>query len=281
MLSRFKSSQVYAYLRKQKNRYKRSSLKGQKRLSLDEMQKILIEQLKIEEGDNLLIHCGFGFLNPDFTPEELLALLKYIVGEKGTIVMPYYPSGLSIDWLESAQIFDIEKVRCRTGILAEKLACDTTSTISVHPTKAVVAWGKYSKDICAEHMDSRYPFDINSPYYKLAVLKQSKSIGLGVRNCSMFHCAEDIYESDKSYLYSNKIYAGKVKLRDKMITVTTYAHKAKTDLLDSEQFFDKHCPEIITLYKNNLSIFYSIYNKKLLNHCELLFKKGISRRDNI
>ena len=145
MLSRFKSSQIYAYLRKRKNRDKRNDLKGKTKLSLNELKKILLDDLKREVGDNLLIHCGFGFLNPDFTPEDLIALLKSIVGEQGTIIMPYYPIGLSNDWLESGQIFDIEKVRCRTGILAEKLALDKGSTVSIHPTKAVVAWWKFSK----------------------------------------------------------------------------------------------------------------------------------------
>lgn len=278
MLSQIKSSAAYAYIRKLKYKIKRAKQSGQPKLTLDSVLQLLEENFEIKQGDAIFVHCGFGFLNAAFTPLELIELLKKQVGETGLIMMPFYPPGLSSDWLKSGRIFDPKKVKCSTGVLAQTLASDPQAHISSHPIKAVVCWGEGAKELTQEHILSRYPYDKSSPYYKFAQLPRSFSIGLGVRNCAMVHSCEDIFEQDKSYLYTQQCTSAQVKQNDHLITVNTYVHHGKIPLCDSHVLFDKHTPEIVNLESINGVTFYQIDNHDLFRVMEDLLTQGINRK---
>ncbi|KJY98151.1 AAC(3) family N-acetyltransferase [Pseudoalteromonas ruthenica] len=278
MLARLKSSSIYAHLRQIKYRRQRQALNAQPKTTLAQIRAVLLDDLQIAQGDALLVHCGFGFLHADFTPQQLLELLKQIVGPTGTLAMPFYPPGLSQDWLKAGRIFDSAHVRCGTGVLAQTLADDEHSHISIHPIKAVAAWGQHSRLITAHHQRSQTPYDAHSPYYLLAQLEHSKSIGLGVRNCSMVHCAEDLYEQDLGYLYGDKSFAATVIHEGKQHRVTTFVHDIREPLMESSTFFDLHCPQLVTLSQRLVSPCYAIDNSKLLPQCQQLFAQNISRK---
>jgi len=162
------------------------------------MRKILHDDLGVCYGDTILVHCGFGFLNASFSPAELVNLLQEVVGKNGNIIMPVYPPGLSSDWVKSGRIFRVETTKPSTGVLSKIFSKFDDVFISNHPIKAVAAWGKDAQYLISKHENSSYPYDDKSPYYKLSMMSGSKSIGLGVRNCAIMHCAEDLFESDKN-----------------------------------------------------------------------------------
>lgn len=273
----FLTSFLFSKLRKYKYRFKRKKAKGEERLTLNKARLILIDSLGVKKGSSIFVHCGFGFLNAEFTPCELIDLLKDIVGENGNIMMPFYPPGLSLDWARSGRIFDNEVDFCSTGVLAQTLSSEN-SQISIHPIKSVCAWGKDAAMLVSGHENSIYPYDENSPYVKFSKLDGSLSIGLGVTNCSMIHAAEDLFEDDKSYLYSKYPYELKVKTNCGLRVVTTYVHHIEIKLSSSYEFFKKHigCQYNYQLI-NNVD-FYSIDNSILFENCERIFQQGESRK---
>lgn len=277
MLAYLKSSSLFQFLRKYKYRLKRKN-KGDAKTTLADMQRLLVDDLGIEENDSLVVHCGFGFLNADFSPAELIEFLKNIVGDNGHIMMPFYPPGLSRHWLESGRIFDPEIARCSTGVLAQVFSKTEDVQISVHPIKAVAVWGKNAKQIVEEHELCDYPYDESSPYYKFSKLKNAKAIGLGVRNCSLVHMIEDMFEQDKGYLYSKSKIGGKVKTSTGIEFVETYLHHGELKLIQPKDFIDKYCEELVTLSKTNGFISYSIAAESLLVKGQELFSKGVNRK---
>lgn len=277
LISLVKSSLFFSAIRKIKYRYKRKELSKQEQLSLEAMRFILTNDLKIKEGDSVFVHCGFGFLNAKFTPLELVELLKSIVGRNGNIMMPFYPPGLSSNWAKSGRVFDSAKVRCSTGILAQKFSKAKT-VISLHPTKAVAAWGNKASVLVADHEKSIYPYGKATPYYKFSCLPNSKSIGLGVTNCAMIHCAEDVYEKNKSYLYTKEPVSLKVKSSAGNVDVDTFIHHGKIKLCTSSEFLSQHSDQSKNYKVINNVPFYSIDNHDLLKTCKKLFELGINRK---
>lgn len=276
-LSKFKTSFLFQTLRKVKYRNKRKNLAGKVKLTIDELENILTEKFDIQQGDSLMVHCGFGFLNADFSPTALISVLKKLVGANGHLMMPFYPPGLSKDWASAKRVFDPENMRCSTGILAQEFSHDPDVIISHHPIKAVAVWGEGAKKLCTGHENCEYPFDIKSPYYKFSQLPNSKSICLGVTNCSMFHCAEDIYEVNKGYLYSTKKVELGMLINNETLLTPTFYHHGNVSLTTSAVFFERYCPEIVCNIEVNSVGFCAVNNVELLNSCKEQFLKGNNR----
>jgi aminoglycoside 3-N-acetyltransferase len=278
MFSYFKTTALFIFIRKIRYRIKRLEVKQQKKMELSTLNEIVVSDFKIEIGDTLFVHCGFGFLNANFTPQELITLLKIIVGENGNVIMPFYPPGLSSDWAKSGRIFDPSKIRCSTGVLAQVFSKGKDVHISCHPTKSVCAWGSKAKELVESHEVANYPYDKASPYFKAAMCEASKTIGIGVSNCSMIHCVEDVYEKDKSYLYSDHKFDLKFSLDEKIISVPTSIHHGEIKLMTSEEYFELHLPEIVNAVNRDKKFFYCIDNSVLFDKCGDLLAKGISRK---
>jgi aminoglycoside N3'-acetyltransferase len=275
--SSIKSSRLFAELRKIKYRQARPQNNNKTVLSLSSMQRILVEELNIQQGDNIIVHCGFGFLRADFSPLQLIGLLKELVGTEGSMVMPFYPPGLSSDWAKAGRDFNIDTVRCSTGVLAQIFA-NTDVLTSIHPIKSVCAWGRNAEQLISEHQYSQYPFDDKSPYHKLAMLDGSKSIGLGVRNCAMLHCAEDLFESNKNYLYTKNKTKLKILTPSGMNEVATHYHHGEIKLQKPYEYIDQHCADSVTVVNNSSVTYYVIDNKLFLDKCSVLFANGVNRK---
>jgi len=270
---------MYASLRRLKNRLNRRGLKKCKKLSIEEVRDILRQEMGLFEGQAVLVHCGFGFLNADFSPQELIGALKEIVGKSGVIMMPFYPPALSADWLQSGRVFNSETIKCSTGVLAQCFARDPDVRISCHPIKAVAVWGDRSEELIKNHHLSKYPYDEESPYFHLAAIKGSASIGLGVRNCSMVHCAEDAFELNKSYLYSDKQAIAGVIHNGSTVDVSTYFHHGREGLMSSAAYFEKYCSDVVSIFETNGVVFYSADNGKMMFRMKKLLTEKVNRLD--
>ncbi|MDA0130017.1 AAC(3) family N-acetyltransferase [Vibrio sp. MarTm2] len=277
MIAYFKSSSLFQLLRKYKYRLKRGK-RGNVKTTLVDMRNILVNELCIKKGDSLIVHCGFGSLNANFSPADLIELLRQTVGENGHIVMPFYPPGLSKHWLDSGRIFDPNTVICSTGVLAQVFSQSKDVEVSIHPIKAVAVWGKNAKQISEGHEHCEYPYDAGSPYYKFSQLQNAKSIGLGVRNCSLLHMVEDIFEPKKDYLYSCDKLTGKVKTFSGTHGIDTYYHHGDIPLVQSKDFIDKYCPEVMLITHAHDFVSYSISSENLVSKVRVLFSKGVNRQ---
>ena len=228
------------------------SLMANPRLELTELESILVKRLNISPGDVILVHSSFGSLNANFSPRELICLLKTLVTPAGLIVMPYYPPLPAIKWLERGEIFDQRCTDSSMGILTTLFKNDPEVFISLHPIKAVAAWGKDAEQFVSGHPNSLTPFDSSSPYAKLKALAHAKSIGIGIERCTFFHHCEDTLLSESiSSRYLSKKHTGLVRdKRGKTTAVSTLVHD--TVVMGARElscpYFNKHqCPTFINI----------------------------------
>lgn len=276
-MSALKSSKFYSLIRDYKYRKQRSKLASLVKLSIFDMRSILVNDLAVELGDSLIVHCGFGFLNASFSPEELIELLISIVGPTGHIAMPYYPPGLSTDWAKAGRVFEVGVTRSSTGVLSDVFARYPEVVVSTHPVKALSIFGPRAKEIALDHDLSEYPFDKNSPYFKFSQLTGSKTVGLGVRNCSMVHCAEDTFLPDIEKLYLPDCYELQVKRVDVTKLVRTRIHRSDLKLMTSDQFYDAYCPDLPKVVNADNRVFYTVDNKNLIERLASIFSQDKSR----
>ncbi|MBP5687593.1 MAG: AAC(3) family N-acetyltransferase [Muribaculaceae bacterium] len=221
--------------RKALRRYKRhflNKVRPRRKISLKEMRSIIVDELGIEKGDRIIVSSSFGNVNASFSPQEMIDLLMNIIGDKGVIMMPYYPPINSTEWAARHEVFDMRNTKSGMGVLTNVFSKMPGVYMSKHPTKAVCVWGKDAKEIAAGHDKATTPFYWDSPYGRL--LKQpSKSLGIGLKNIPIFHSFEDILTDPIDFYYQKDKY--------------------KLDLIDKEG-----TPTVVETY---------IHDDKVLNHC--------------
>ncbi|MEX2592075.1 MAG: AAC(3) family N-acetyltransferase [Anditalea sp.] len=248
-------------------------------LTLAEFEDIIRSHLKIEEGDTLMVHSSFGNMNAGFSPQEAVDLLKKVVGPKGNILMPFYPTGHAFYWIQQDHDFDVDQSKSCMGILTQVFKESEGVKVSPHPVKAMSVWGKDRDFLIESHHKSLYPYDKNSPYYKSSLLPNSKTMGLGVEINSFLHSCEDLFLLDKSEIYADQIFKGRVNYYDGPMEVNTYLHEPHkvNGLLTSCSYLKEtgFPGYLFTSIKG--APFYCTLNAKVLEHTEPLFSKGHSR----
>jgi aminoglycoside 3-N-acetyltransferase len=194
---------------------------------------ILTEQLDLAEGDVVYVHSGMDGLNLDFPFYRLLFLLQDVIGKNGTVLFPTYPNHQisSYEWLKQGNIFDVRRTPSYTGILTEFARRQRRAIRSLHPTKSVCAIGVAAQDLTATHQLSPYPYDTNSPYYKL-MEAGGKIVGLGVTTnyLSFIYCVDDaLKEQFPVRVYHEEIIAAPcIDYSGRQVIVETYAHDMAT-----------------------------------------------------
>ena len=151
-----------------------------------EMLQSVIVSCGISEGDIVMVHCSWrNMYNYEGTPESAIGMLKSIVGESGTILMPSYGSG--------RLCFDVHNTPSRAGVLSEVFRKQDGVYRSRCTHFSVAGCGKDAEELLSDHINSRYGFDGHSPLAKLSSRPNGKVLflGLGSRptKISIFHCA--------------------------------------------------------------------------------------------
>ena len=248
-------------------------------LSPAEFESLLINNLKIQKGDTVIVHSSFGNMNAGFSPQEAVRILKKVVGKEGNLLMPFYPTGHAYYWIQEDNVFDVHHSKSCMGILTQVFKESEGTKVSPHPVKAMTVWGKDQEFLISDHHQSLYPYDVHSPYYKTSLLPNSKTIGLGVEINSFLHTCEDLFLQDKSEIYSDRLFKGKVNYYDSIIEVETYLHEPQkvNSILTPCEFLKKiNCPGYeVHNYKG--TVYFCSSNKEALKYTEHLFRKGQSR----
>ena len=218
---------VHSKTRKKLKRWKRHIVKifnPKAKLKLDDMRLLLTEELGLSRGDKIVVSSGFGNLNADFSPKDLVLLLMEIVGEEGLIMMPFYPPISSVEWAENGMTFDMRTNKSNMGVVTNVFARMPDVYMSVHPIKAVCAWGNGAEELVKDHEKSTTPYFWDSPYGKL-VKMHSKSLAIGVRNMLPMHTIEDVLTEPIGFFYQKKKYTLDVINKEGIkIPVTTLVH---------------------------------------------------------
>lgn len=234
---------LISFAKNERIKYRNKQLKKLPKLDIEELRNILINQLKLGNGDTVFIHSSLGNLNLACSPFDILNLLIEVVGEKGTIVFPTYPKLTSYKFLKSGSIFNIKKTPSYMGILSEIARRHPKAIRSLHPTKSVVAIGKHAEELTKDHFKSVYPYDENSPYFRINNYK-GKIIGLGVgtTNLSCVHCVDDVMKEKFPVMpYANEIFDAEcIDKEGNNLIVKTYAHLMNKMRFNLPKFIKKH-----------------------------------------
>lgn len=212
-------------------------------LSENDFKDILINHLNLKLSDTVFIHSSIDRLNLDFPFYKIINLLFDVIGSDGTIAFPTYPPTNSYDYLKTNPIFNIKKTPSYTGLLSEFARRHPDAKRSLHPSKSIVAIGKNADILTSNHNISHFPYDFNSPYYKLVDLN-AKVIGIGVRTTylSMVHTIDDtLRDVFPINPYHKELFNIKCVDHNKSeIIVSTYAHDMKKMRFDLPKFFAKY-----------------------------------------
>jgi aminoglycoside 3-N-acetyltransferase len=194
---------------------------------------ILTNDLRLTSGDLVYVHSGMDGLSLSFPFYRILFLIQEVIGPSGTVVFPTYPNHRisSYEWLQRGNVFDIRRTPSYTGILTEFARRQRTAVRSLHPTKSVCAIGPAAGELVAEHHLSPYPYDTNSPYYKL-IAGGGKIIGLGATTnyISFGYCVDDAFkEKFPVRVYHAELFeASCLNYERERVMVKTYAHDMST-----------------------------------------------------
>lgn len=234
---------LISFAKNERTKYRNRQLKKLPELDIEGLKDIITTQLKIVEGDTVFIHSSLGNLNLICSPFDILNLLIEVVGEDGTILFPTYPKLTSYKFLESSSIFNIKKTPSYMGILSELARRHPKAVRSLHPTKSVVAIGKHSEELTKDHQKSMYPYDENSPYFKINNFS-GKIIGIGVStiNLSCIHCVDDFMKEEFPVMpYNEELFNAKcIDVNKHEVIVKTYAHQMDKMGFDLTRFIKKH-----------------------------------------
>jgi len=248
-----RNKKLQTHLKKIIRNYRHYKKLGLKKLTKIDFENILINDLAIKSGDTVFIHSSIDSLNIDGSPFELLNILIDTVGNDGTIIFPTYPNGYSYNYLKSNKIFNQLTTPSSTGILSEIGRRHKNAYRSLHPTKSVVAIGKNAKEITNSHSESYYPYDFQSPYYKIYKYN-SKIIGLGIKSTylSCVHTVDDTYKKDFIVeIYHKQLFESVcVNIEGKKVVVKTYAHDMNKMKFNLPKFFKKYIDKSICIDLN-------------------------------
>lgn len=138
------------------------------------------------------------------TPFQLINLLKDMMGEGGTLLMPTFPfTGSQYHYVQRQKVFNVNRTPSQVGLVTELFRRSEGVTRSFHPTHPVAAWGRHSKELVAEHHLGT-AFGEKSPVYKMRQY-DGLMVGLGVtpRHCfTLYHVAEELHPTTYAMQYS-------------------------------------------------------------------------------
>lgn len=244
---------------------------------------ILTGELWLKEGDAVYVGSSVDGLNLGFPFYRILPLIQDVIGPKGTVVFPTYPNRSpvsSYQYLLRGNIFDVRRTPSYTGLLSEFARRQRGASRSLHPTKSVCAIGRYAEELTREHQLSPYPYDANSPYYKL-VEHNAKIIGLGIwtEYMSFVYTIDDaLKERAPVQTYHPQIFAAVcINYKGERETVETYAHDMSKVVHDVPQYMKNYIPpEVCSDLRVKGMKFFRADAARLFDEMLRLAKKGIT-----
>lgn len=172
--------------------------------------KVILSTLGLKSGDTVIVHCAWrSFIGFEGSPQDIIDMIKSIIGPSGTILMPAFTSN-----------FDVFKYddRSDAGVLSEIFRKMNGVQRSLNSVFSMCAYGRLANYYLKDHLKSEYCFDDNSPYYK-AIENNAKVLLLGLgknpHKITLFHCVSYSLK-DKVEYYKNVYSLEKnVKIFDK------------------------------------------------------------------
>ena len=183
-IGRYIPSRYHPYLKNQYHRMKKSPLYGYLRSKYIKNSKKITERLfsytptqldyklktmGITEGDTILMHSGFKFLNGfNGTPDQVIECILNIIGHSGNLLMVSMPyRGSTYKYLKEGIPFDVNNTMSAMGIITETFRRRPGVVRSLNPAHPILAYGPAAEWIIADHEKTMYSCGKGSPFEKI------------------------------------------------------------------------------------------------------------------
>lgn len=207
--------------------------------------KNVLLRLGIRHGDTLFVHSSFSTFNGFHgSSQDVINCLIEVLGENGNLLMPsmQYRSS-SYEHLQRNELFDVRKTFSKMGLITEVFRRKKGVLRSLHPTHAVLAWGKDAARIIDGHEKCLYPCGKNTPFDKFRSLN-GKVLFFDVpfNTFTFIHHIEDLIKNELPFpLYRKELMAAKVLDFDgNEITVDTYVFSDEAVSRRRPRILEKH-----------------------------------------
>jgi aminoglycoside 3-N-acetyltransferase len=165
----------------------------------------------VRETDTLMVHSNFD-ANSGFegSPLDLVNALVEMVGEKGNLLMVSIPfRGAAYDYLVLNKPFHIKKTISMMGLTTEMFRRKEGTLRSLHPTHAVLAYGRDAEWLVADHERCLFPCGVGSPFDKFHHLHGKLlffDVGFGA--ITFFHYVEDLLKDRLPFsVYDSRVFS--------------------------------------------------------------------------
>ncbi len=143
-----------------------------------------LARLGVAAGDILLVHSSFKALGPwRGTPADVVLALRELLGPKGTLLMPSFPSGSEFFLSLNRLVFDVRHSASGCGVITETFRRQPGVIRSLNPTHCTAGIGPVAAELLAGHEHCRISVGPGSPYHKL-IEARGKILLLGVEHSS-------------------------------------------------------------------------------------------------
>ncbi|MBF0610163.1 MAG: AAC(3) family N-acetyltransferase [Magnetococcales bacterium] len=162
-------------------------------LSLEALTHFL-QEVGFQPGATLLVHSAMdaiGQVVPELSPFQLIQIMKNLVGEEGTLLMPSFPfRGREAAYVAENKVFQPFRTPSRMGLLSEVFRRMPEVKRSWHPTHAVCGLGPQADFLLKDHHLGE-TYGKSSPFARLAeVGGRVISLGVGIESFTLFMVAE-------------------------------------------------------------------------------------------
>lgn len=147
----------------------------------------------VSEGDSIFLHSSWDSIREsDTTPMKLIQDLRDLVGADGTLAMPAYTTTAVQD---GEYPFDLDRDPTQAGLIAEALRRMEGVKRSCNPLYSVCALGPHAEFLLDNQSKSHSAWDEFSPYMRIAAIKGSWIIGVGVGPAVKVATSQHVVES--------------------------------------------------------------------------------------
>lgn len=168
--------------------------------------KTYLDSLNIKHGDILIVHTSADKLSSiGLKPVEVIQMLRLIVGEEGTLVLPSFPLYDKKCYVEekNAYIYKPRKTLCSTGIIPNIFIRMPGVVRSQFPWNSLAAQGPHADEMMKNNLCTDLAHGKGSAW-DYCMQHNAKILLLGVsasHTTTMVHVAEDVL--DDSWPISN------------------------------------------------------------------------------
>ena len=191
-----------------------------------------LKHLGVRSDDCLWVHSNFkpdsGFRGK---PNDVVQAFMDLVGRDGNLLMVSIPfRGTAYDYLLKNKPFRLNKTLSMMGLITEVFRRKPGVLRSFHPTHPVLAYGKDSAQLVADHEKSLYPCGPDTPFGKLREMNGKilfYDVGFGA--ITFFHYVEHILRDKLPFpVYHEEIFSVAAYDRnDEEHQISTYAFNRK------------------------------------------------------